>query len=415
VSPTLGTHAILAHVVTDPELLQDPRRRPTPLGAVGLPVDEYPAAEFAAALELHPLAGRRWMADAVDIAQRLPETWAALAAGRLEVWVARKIAAGTRDLSEERAQWVDGVIAELLGTLPAGRLLQVVEGRVVEADQALADRKAEQAAAARVVWMSRADEHGTRTLVARGPGAGIRRLYGTVDHLAHLLVEHGNPDQRAVTMDQLRAEAVIHPLAALKLLVGAGESDCPGVVADVIRRASASNVRPQARVYVHVTPATLRGRGAARAEELGALTRERLVELLGHHQVTLQPVIDLNEGMAADCYEVPTAIDDRLQLGKPADVFPYASSLSRKLDRDHTVPYDEVGPPGQTAEPNLGKLARHHHRIKTHAGWTVEQQDGRFTWVTPHRRVFVTDRYGTRMLPVRSRRAHLEVIWPWAA
>jgi hypothetical protein len=391
----------LEHVVTDPDLLDDPRRRPTALGAVGLAVDEYAGAEFAAALELHPLAGRRWLADGVDIHDRLPTLWTALEAGRVEVWVARKIAVATADLTDEQARWVDASVAEVLGTLPHGRLLALVAARVVQADQALADRKAEEAASARMVWVSRGDEHGRRTFVLRGTSDGVRRLYGAVDHVA-LLSEHGDTDQRAQTIDQLRADAaelLANPLAALKLLVGAGETDCGGQVAEVIRAAGPSATRPRAVVYLHLTRETLHGHGVARAEELGALTRQQLIDVLGHHQITLRPVIDLNEGMAADCYEVPAAIDERLQLTKPADVFPFASSMSRKLDRDHTVAYDADGPPGQTAESKLGKLLRHHHRIKTHAGWSVTQQDRRFTWTTPHGRVFVTDGRGTHRRP----------------
>jgi hypothetical protein len=113
--------------------------------------------------------------------------------------------------------------------------------------------------------------------------------------------------------------------------------------------------------------------------------------------------------MAADCYEVPAAIDERLQLSKPADVFPFGSSLSRRLDRDHTVAYQENGPPGQTCESNLGKLIRHHHRIKTHAGWSVVQENNRFTWTTPHGRVYITDRHGTHTN--RPTRPRLHVVW----
>jgi hypothetical protein len=297
-------------------------------------------------------------------------------------------------------------------------LLRLVEARVVEADQPLADRKAEEAAAARGAWVSRHDEHGTRTLVVRAARAGVRRLHGTIDHLASLLEQHGGPAQRAATIDELRAEAAVllaNPLAALKLMIGAGEGDCPQAVAEAIRSAGPSKVRPKAVAYLHLTPATLLGGGVARAEELGALTRQQLIDLLGHHQVSLRPVIDLNAGMAADCYEVPAAIDERLQLSKPADVFPFASSTSRSLDRDHTVPYDDSGPPGQTAETNLGKLTRHHHRIKTHGGWKVEQRDSRFTWTTPHGRVLVTDRNGTHR-PVRQSGArYIDIVWSLAA
>ncbi len=168
-------------------------------------------------------------------------------------------------------------------------------------------------------------------------------------------------------------------------------------------------MRPRAVLYLHLTPAALLGGGVTRAEELGALTRQQLIQVLGHCQVSLRPVIDLNAGMAADCYEVPAAIDERLQLSKPADVFPYATSTSRRLDRDHTHAYDPHGPPGQTCEANLGKLARHHHRIKTHAGWQVTQHEGRFTWTSPHGRTYTTDSNGTH----RTHRADL--IWAPAA
>ena len=298
------------------------------------------------------------MADAVDIEARLPQTWSALAEGRLEVWVARKIAAATSDLSEDQARWVDAAVADVLGTLPIGRLLRLVDARVVEADQAMAERKAEEAAATRHVWVSRNEEHGNRTMVVRAASAGVGRLQGTIDHLAHLLRHHGDCVQRASALDELRAEATIllaNPLAALKLMIGAGESDCPEAVADAIREAGPAKVRPAAVVYLHFTPGTLLGAGAARAEDLGALTRQQLIDLLGHHQVSLRPVIDLNEGMAADCYEVPAAIDERLQLGKPADVFPFASSMSRRLDRDHTVRYDEHGPPARRRNPTSAR------------------------------------------------------------
>ena len=63
------------------------------------------------------------MADAVDIEARLPGVWSAVRAGRVEAWVARKIAAATSDLSEEKAHWVDAAVADVVGSLPPGRLL----------------------------------------------------------------------------------------------------------------------------------------------------------------------------------------------------------------------------------------------------------------------------------------------------
>jgi hypothetical protein len=86
-----------------------------------------------------------------------------------------------------------------------------------------------------------------------------------------------------------------------------------------------------------------------------------------------------------------------VHLTKPADIYPWAESTSRRMDLDHTNPW----PTGKTEEPNLGPMTRRHHRIKTHArGWTVLQlPDNRFLWKSPHGRWTLTDSQGTH--PVR--------------
>jgi hypothetical protein len=51
----------------------------------------------------------------------------------------------------------------------------------------------------------------------------------------------------------------------------------------------------------------------------------------------------------------------------PADVFPYAAAVNRRIDLDHTIPYispDRGGPPGQTRIGNLGPYLRRHHNYK---------------------------------------------------
>jgi hypothetical protein len=79
-----------------------------------------------------------------------------------------------------------------------------------------------------------------------------------------------------------------------------------------------------------------------------------------------------------DCYEIPARLREQLQLRYPADVFPYAAGVSRRMDMDHTTPYlspDKGGPPGQTRIGNLGPHVRRNHRRKTHAGWQVRQPE----------------------------------------
>lgn len=372
------------------------------LGASELLVRQFVEGELGASLQTHPLAALRLMADAVDLETRMPATWEALAELRLEVWVARKMAGLTMRLSAELARRVDAQVASVLGTQSPGRLLKLVEARVVEADQELADRLAAERAAARGVWAGQPDGDGNTTVFARGDAAGVQRLMGMVEHVARLLREHC-PELVEESLDQLRARAMVmlgNPLAVLRLLVGATEHDVPEVVAAAIREAPPSKTRPRTTVYVHLTSKTLEGLGIARAEELGALTRGRLVDLLGHEHVTLKPVIDLNDEAVADCYEVPADVSEQVHLAKPADCFPFAESVSRRQDQDHTCAYRANGPPGQTRLSNLGHLVRRHHRIKTFAGWKVWQKDGIFFWLSPHGRAYVTDSRGTHSLSV---------------
>jgi hypothetical protein len=53
---------------------------------------------------------------------------------------------------------------------------------------------------------------------------------------------------------------------------------------------------------------------------------------------------------------------------------------------------------------NLGKLTRHHHRIKTHApGWrTWQLDDHTHLWRTPHGRYRLVDQHGTHTIDART-------------
>lgn len=360
------------------------------IGASGYPVEEYAAAALAVTWEIHPLAAQKLMADAIDLQARLPRTWTAVQQLRLEAWVARKITSLTKDLTVEQAHGVDEKIARHLGALPPGRLLTVVEARVVDADRPAAEAKWRQAATEHTVHLGRETEAGTRTFFARLRAVDGVRLAHTVDLLAgHLPAEDGE------TADQRRARALgllADPQAALELLAG---RDPRG---------------GKAIVYVHTTPGQLAtGEGVARVEDLGAFTRTMLQDLLHGASISVRPVIDLDQAPAADCYEIPTAIAERVHLAMPADIFPFAESLSRRLDIDHNEAYDEDGPPGQTRPDNLGKLNRRHHRIKTHArGWKLTRHGHRYRWTTPTGHTVIVDRHGTH--PYR-----LDVVYPAAA
>jgi hypothetical protein len=360
----------------------------TEIGATGLRIYEYAAAELAVSLQIHPLAAHRLMGDAIDLQTRLPLTWAAVAEFRVEDWVARKIVSKTRDLPDDLARQVDAEIADHLGVLPPGRLFAIVEARVVAADTELAEKKAAEARNAHGVWPTTGPQDlgatDTAGLFIRGNVADVKRFYESVDNIAHRLADEATTESDAETMDQLRARAVgilADPHGAVEFLAG----------------------RNPARGRTTLDQLTT-GTGVARVEDLGPFTRTQLIGLLGHERITVRPVIDLADRIPADAYEIPDAMAERLHLTKPADVFPHAVSLSRRLDHDHTIPYQPGGPPGQTRIDNLGKLSRRHHRVKTHAGWTIAQLPGdRYLWVTPHGRCRITDSAGTHVVTDEAR------------
>jgi hypothetical protein len=173
--------------------------------------------------------------------------------------------------------------------------------------------------------------------------------------------------------------------------------------------------RPRAIIYVHLSEEAVRaGSGLARVEDVGPVLLSRLHTLLGEHcTINLKPVIDLPAGHTpVDSYEIPARLREQLHLRYPADVFPYAAAVSRRIDLDHTIPYrspDRGGPPGQTRIGNLGPHVRGNHRLKTHAGWQVRQPEpGTWLWRSPHHRIYLVNATGTHPL---GDTAYAQTIW----
>ena len=113
-------------------------------------------------------------------------------------------------------------------------------------------------------------------------------------------------------------------------------------------------------------------------------------------------MIDLTTDIAVDDYEIPTRLRRQVTERDDTCTFPWCGNAGRH-DLDHRDPYlspDDGGPPGQTSTPNLGRLCRFHHRLKTHGGWTVHRQPdtGDLIWASPHGRLYRVNRSGTDSL-----------------
>jgi hypothetical protein len=356
-----------------------------PLAGVGAPwVAEFAPVDLAAALGITQDAGRQLVADALELAYRLPKLWARVLAGEVPVWRARLIARETTDLSVKAALFADRLIAATprrIGQVKAAQLVQ--EARLYfDPDRALADE--EEALTTRGVWLRHGGAPATTdvTMTLDTPDALL--FDQTVTRIASDLRELDDTED----LDARRARAVgilADPQHALDLLSGREAAPSPGA------RAGAANL------YVHLTRADLAGdlngmTGAASVEKLGAATTKLLTDWLHRFaaagtKITLRPVLDLASTQAVDQHDPPDAMRETVVLRDAHCVFPGCGRDSRRCDLDHIteyLPMEDGGPPGQTSPGNLAPLCRAHHRVKTHSAWHYKRLDGgSYAWTAP--------------------------------
>jgi hypothetical protein len=430
---------------------------PVRLGGEGTPtIGDFAAAELGCVLRISEGSAARMIADALDLRHRLPLIWHAAQAGQAPIYQARQIAAATRHLSFEQAASVDQRLAPSLGAVSWGRLQTLLEAAIYQADPHSAGEKAAAAAQERFVRLGRSSEYGLKLIIARATAGDAIWFKATIDRIAEILAKQGDTD----TVEVRRSKAIgilAQPAQALHLLCQHQDDDWDGpaepadpkdepaededevssedaeqdpCLAEVSEAAHRSlqvtpppfdpdRARPRAVVYVHLSEEALTARtGVARVEDVGPLLLGRLRTVLGDRcKISVKPVIDLPAGHTpVDSYEIPARLREQLQLRYPADVFPYAAAVSRRIDLDHTIPYlspDRGGPPGQTRIGNLGPHTRRNHRHKTHAGWQVRQPEpGTWLWRSPHRWIYLVNASGTHAL---GDTAYAQSIWCAAA
>ena len=396
----------------------DPRRGPhgtrdwngqdrlVDLGGDGTPrVQELCLPELATARRVHTLSARAVVADALDLRHRLPHTWAVVLAGECEVWVARRVAAMSRALDQTQVALVDAAVADSLAGDSPSRVLGLAEAAVIEADLPAHTARLEAEARRRLVAVGRTDKNGSRSLFARMEPGDVVWVDAMVDRVADILAARpdltgdGTPCASDGTLDKqaLRALALgwlAHPGAVLDLLEHPAAPGAREETAAPRRRTA------EAVVYLHLHQAALDGTAAvARVEDLGPALLTQVVTLLRHARVSLRPVIDLHAEGTTSSYEFPESVRERARLRSPVEVFPHATGSSRRTDLDHPVPYDPLGPPGQTRDTNAAPLSRTHHRAKTHTGWQVHQAGlDRHYWRSPHGLCRETGPAGTAVL-----------------
>jgi hypothetical protein len=188
-------------------------------------MQEFGIGELALARQTGVIATWNALADVLDLQHRLPRVWRQVTDLRCDAWVARKVASLSRSLPIEKVGLVDAAVADAIGTESPGRVLKLAEAKVIEADpRAHADKLAAEAHR-RYVAVTKSDEAGLRTIIAKINGGDAVWVMATVNRAADLLAPL-HPD---LTRDELRALAfglLARPAELLALLLtGADTSD----------------------------------------------------------------------------------------------------------------------------------------------------------------------------------------------
>ena len=405
------------------------------LGGGGTPgVQDFCLGEIALARGTGVTATSNALADVLDLEHRLPLTWAVCRRGECEVWVGRRVARLSRHLPLDAVAVIDDAISRMIATEAVGRVLEVAEAKIIEADPALHEERCEAERRRRYVGLGRTDEHGLRTLIARLEAGDA----SAVDAIVHRVGEIIAPRHPEAHPDELRAIAfgwLARPaeLFALLLEHTSTEPDLdldpagpaselparplafPADLLDALRDVDVTPLAPKAVLHVHLSEAALHGSdGVARIEGFGPVTLTRLAELLRRTILKVQPVKDLADRVRYTAYEHPESLRDQVHLVTGGDYWPYAGSTSRTVDLDHPTPFDHGDdgrdpPPDQTGSHNSGPLGRRHHRWKTHAGYRSRPcGEGRYVWLTPHGLGFLIDHTGTHRIHPEKARMILE-------
>jgi hypothetical protein len=403
----------------------NPRDRLMELAGEGAPqVQELCLGEIAMSRGTGATATLNALVDTLNLVYRMPETWTVLQTGEAEVHIARRVARLSSHLPLAVMPVVDKAVARMIGHASGGRVLEVAEAKIIEADPARHDQRVEEERRRRYVSSSRTDEFGLRTMIARCEAGDVVWVEATLARVTEIIA----PRHPEATADELRSIAfgwLARPAELLTLLLdnrdeqetldldlGENQEDrvapeenramaMPADLLDALRDLDLSPLAPKAVLYVHLHEAAVNraATGVARVEGLGPRTYTSLAELLARTELVVKPVIDLNDRVRVNAYEHPESLKERVYLTTGGDYWPYATSTSRNVDYDHPTPYDAQGPPGQTGTQNSGPLGRRHHRWKTHGGYRVRQCGvGRYCVLTPHGLGFLVDHRGTRSI-----------------
>jgi 5-methylcytosine-specific restriction endonuclease McrA len=386
-----------------PESIDEAATWLTPGGDTGLTlagdgaplVAEFCIAEFALAIGRSTDGGRAMVAAAVELKYRLPRVWARVQAGDLEAWRARRIAEATFNLSADAAAFVDVQVAPFAHRIGIAALERLIDEAIARSMPEKAAEEARKAADTRhfTIDHQQVSFGGTSQLTGELDLADALDLDTAIANGAHELLALGSTDSLDVRRSIAAGQLARNQLALD--LTTATEAPAGSPV---------SRTRPKPRqvvLHVHLSDTAITGTSSGSVELARVENQRRVVTAdqvrtwcaSTETEVIVKPVIDLDEHIHVEGYEVPDRLRDQVTLRDHSCVFPWCTRSARKMDADHVIPYAEGG---TTSSDNIAPLCRRHHRLKTHSAWSYTMLElGSFLWSSPHGYQFLRDHHGT--------------------
>ncbi|MBO9522977.1 MAG: DUF222 domain-containing protein [Nocardioidaceae bacterium] len=371
---------------------------PIPIAGEGAPlVSEFCLYEIAAALGLTPEAGRYLVAHALELHHRLPRMWERVRSGSLPTWRARRVADKTIALSVEAAAYVDAQVAQYAPRIGNAALDRLVDEAIARYMPETAAEIAERSADGRHVSINH----------QQVSFAGTSLLQAELDLPDALdldkALQVGAEQQKALGSEEsldVRRSLALGALARGEQFLGFASPDVEPVQ-------TRTRKTRQIVLHVHLSDRAL-GDSAVHRDGIGRVespnilvTSAQIAAWCGapESQVIVRPVIDLNQHVSVESYEIPDRLREQVILRDLGCVAPYCTKRARHADIDHILEWI-LG--GSTGDLNLAPLCRGHHRLKTFSTWTYTMlQPGSYLWRSPMNHVYFRDGTGTRDLTPR--------------
>lgn len=296
------------HLTTDPEEAATWGDTPIPLAGEGAPhVSQFAVIEFGAVLGMSRRSAEDLVGDVIELAYRLPQTWARVTAGRVKGWKARHVAQATRDLSPGAAAYVDAQVAAFASRISPAELQRLIDTAIARFMPEHAIQIAAAAADTRDVLI----DH------AQISFAGTSRIEGEIDFLDAVDLDAALQTGAAHLADLgsnlplgARRAATLGHLARGELALPLDTTPTP-----------ASDQTPQRRrevvLYVHLSEeASTTGTGTALVEKSRRLfTVEQIRDwCTAAGRVTVKPVIDLSTEITSTGYQPSDRLREQVIL-----------------------------------------------------------------------------------------------------